>query len=390
MGPPNFLEPSPRLTSPPRVCCQSILTDFHLIHDRAMSPPSDAVRVDSVCTLCTSSYRYVEPMEMRFNDNPLQNHLSRHSPPVQANEEHPSNVGLPSFSQLLKHVNSGEPSPPRTPNRSNGSTDSSPTGHSTQFGDISWDRDGKRRRLDSTVSDSHYRQLPTETLEYEPRRPSVIDPALSGAYGGAVHQAPVHHHRPSLPFVTQNAPLATHMRHQSSPVPQGHAQYQHHAPPARQSVSVPSSYAPHPSQYDRRPSYYPEPQPPVHGHGYERAQAQTAYYVQQPGYVAHGPYNPHAPPQTYTGYTFQQAHVLDPNSFNRKRRGNLPKEATAVLKKWFQDHRESPYPTEDEKVQLMATCGLTLNQVSNWFINARRRAPGREQRDAREAAERSG
>lgn len=70
------------------------------------------------------------------------------------------------------------------------------------------------------------------------------------------------------------------------------------------------------------------------------------------------------------------------NSFNRKRRGNLPKEATAILKAWFNSHRESPYPTEDEKVQLCSQTNLTLNQVSNWFINARRRAPGKEQRDA--------
>ena len=38
---------------------------------------------------------------IHINERPLQNHLSRHSPPVQPNEHQPSNVGLPSFSQVL-------------------------------------------------------------------------------------------------------------------------------------------------------------------------------------------------------------------------------------------------------------------------------------------------
>ncbi|GAN02455.1 hypothetical protein MAM1_0022c01899 [Mucor ambiguus] len=57
----------------------------------------------------------------------------------------------------------------------------------------------------------------------------------------------------------------------------------------------------------------------------------------------------------------------------RKRRGNLPKTVTAVLKQWLVDHCKNPYPTEVEKSGLKDKTGLTLNQISNWFINARRR-----------------
>lgn len=57
----------------------------------------------------------------------------------------------------------------------------------------------------------------------------------------------------------------------------------------------------------------------------------------------------------------------------RKRRGNLPKTVTAVLKQWLIDHCRNPYPTEAEKTGLKDKTGLTLNQISNWFINARRR-----------------
>jgi len=63
------------------------------------------------------------------------------------------------------------------------------------------------------------------------------------------------------------------------------------------------------------------------------------------------------------------SHFEDP----KKRRGNLPKAATNVLKKWLFDHLFHPYPTEEEKSTLGAQTGLTMNQISNWFINARRR-----------------
>lgn len=57
----------------------------------------------------------------------------------------------------------------------------------------------------------------------------------------------------------------------------------------------------------------------------------------------------------------------------RKRRGNLPKDTTDKLRTWFLNHLEHPYPTEDEKQQLMDSTGLQMNQISNWYINARRR-----------------
>lgn len=58
---------------------------------------------------------------------------------------------------------------------------------------------------------------------------------------------------------------------------------------------------------------------------------------------------------------------------NKKRRGNLPKRATNILKKWLFEHLFHPYPSEEQKRQLASQTGLTINQISNWFINARRR-----------------
>lgn len=47
----------------------------------------------------------------------------------------------------------------------------------------------------------------------------------------------------------------------------------------------------------------------------------------------------------------------------RRRRGNLPKHVTDILKSWFADHVEHPYPTDEDKQMLMAKTNLTIQQV---------------------------
>ncbi|XP_074109467.1 homeobox protein PKNOX2 [Cotesia typhae] len=61
------------------------------------------------------------------------------------------------------------------------------------------------------------------------------------------------------------------------------------------------------------------------------------------------------------------------NRKGRQKRGVLPKQATSIMRAWLFQHLVHPYPTEDEKRQIASQTNLTLLQVNNWFINARRR-----------------
>ncbi|KAI8883226.1 hypothetical protein K501DRAFT_323565 [Backusella circina FSU 941] len=86
------------------------------------------------------------------------------------------------------------------------------------------------------------------------------------------------------------------------------------------------------------------------------------YYYPKPLYMNQQPIKKNTP----------NASVVDPTT-KKRRRGNLPKEVTEFLRRWLIQHKKHPYPAEKEKIDLARHTGLTVNQISNWFINARRR-----------------
>lgn len=55
------------------------------------------------------------------------------------------------------------------------------------------------------------------------------------------------------------------------------------------------------------------------------------------------------------------------DSKQKRRRGNLPKQVTDILRTWFTEHIAHPYPTEEEKVGLMQVTGLSMSQVGLCF-----------------------
>ena len=58
-----------------------------------------------------------------------------------------------------------------------------------------------------------------------------------------------------------------------------------------------------------------------------------------------------------------------------KKKTALSQYAVQYLKNWMLSpaHIEHPYPTEEEKVQIMKTTGIEIKQLTNWFVNNRKR-----------------
>jgi hypothetical protein len=53
----------------------------------------------------------------------------------------------------------------------------------------------------------------------------------------------------------------------------------------------------------------------------------------------------------------------------------LPRSTVEFLKNWMMspEHITHPYPTEKEKAEIMAATGIELKQLTNWFVNNRKR-----------------
>ena len=58
---------------------------------------------------------------------------------------------------------------------------------------------------------------------------------------------------------------------------------------------------------------------------------------------------------------------------NRARSRQLNVKATELMNKWYEDHVDSPYPNDEQKIVLATEGGITLAQVKAWFANRRNR-----------------
>lgn len=53
-------------------------------------------------------------------------------------------------------------------------------------------------------------------------------------------------------------------------------------------------------------------------------------------------------------------------------KSKLPKKATDILKNWFLNNIQNPYPSHEAKEMLSKMTGLTRKQIQNWFTNSRK------------------
>jgi hypothetical protein len=81
-------------------------------------------------------------------------------------------------------------------------------------------------------------------------------------------------------------------------------------------------------------------------------------------------------------------------SSSKAKSASLPSETVEYLKAWMMsaEHIAHPYPTEQEKVEIMNDTGIELKQLTNWFVNNRKRywkprVEARLQQQAQQAAQ---
>ncbi|KAF2155783.1 hypothetical protein K461DRAFT_274813 [Myriangium duriaei CBS 260.36] len=134
----------------------------------------------------------------------------------------------------------------------------------------------------------------------------------------------------------------------------------------------------------RRPSYHPVSPPPPPFRPYSTTGAPMTRPPMIDGHAMiphpHSAVEAGSPPGMYP-----RPPVYDYQLSKARKRSNLPKESTDIMKRWFEAHLDNPYPSEDEKKFFAQKAGINLTQVSNWFINHRRRCPElREQRDKKQ------
>ncbi|KAG6828282.1 hypothetical protein H0H92_008492 [Tricholoma furcatifolium] len=100
-------------------------------------------------------------------------------------------------------------------------------------------------------------------------------------------------------------------------------------------------------------------------------------FPNNPDYSSYSPNMPSATPSIAVSNSPSRSPQSIPSSTlvdrPQRKRGKLPKETTDYLKAWLHRHSDHPYPSEEEKKALCSATGLSMSQVSNWMINARRR-----------------
>jgi len=69
------------------------------------------------------------------------------------------------------------------------------------------------------------------------------------------------------------------------------------------------------------------------------------------------------------------ADVCKSSPSRRRKSASLPPETVEYLKNWIMspDHIAHPYPTEQEKSEIMRETGIEMKQLTNWFVNNRKR-----------------
>jgi hypothetical protein len=76
-----------------------------------------------------------------------------------------------------------------------------------------------------------------------------------------------------------------------------------------------------------------------------------------------------------------------PDAKSKKSNEKFPREAQQVLRDWFYEHFDHPYPTKAEKQHLCASSKISMHQLNQWFTNARLRLWKRSKGHSRDSVD---
>lgn len=101
--------------------------------------------------------------------------------------------------------------------------------------------------------------------------------------------------------------------------------------------------------------------PEAYGHGAPMMHAQPAYGHPAMAYGADEPLSPGVMAHSAQANFGIMGDPIDAKG--KRRRGNLPKPITDILRAWFHEHLDHPYPSEEDKQMFMTRTGLSISQV---------------------------
>lgn len=131
------------------------------------------------------------------------------------------------------------------------------------------------------------------------------------------------------------------------------------------------SISPHSFNFPSHPPP-PVPAPPsLHSHPHNLYGQSPAYLPQQS--------SQNQSIATPSGVPTNSTTTNEPEVKKKRTRKNFAPEINTILNEWFEAHKVTPYPTEDEKQELMAKTGISQKQLKDWFGNRRRRRRCRKQ-----------
>jgi len=174
-------------------------------------------------------------------------------------------------------------------------------------------------------------------MDHSDRPPSAIAAPLPLLYSA-------HHHQPGPSSYAPQYEQEAMRSQQTTPDYNRYSSGSGISPSPYQSSSPIAQYSQ--PYYSTAASYASQPRP------------HAGYPARQPGAPdVRSPFSPQGHVGDLSLDHFEQ------NRPGKRRRGNLPKQVTDLLRSWLNDHLHHPYPTEDEKQMLMAQTGLTIHQV---------------------------